>query len=38
MQYLADQKPEAGLAPRWGTFERYRLLEWLNFVTSEISA
>ncbi|HKA89194.1 MAG TPA: glutathione transferase GstA [Haliangiales bacterium] len=36
VQYLADQKPEAGLAPRWGTFERYRLIEWLNFLTSEI--
>lgn len=36
VQYLADQKPEAGLAPKWGSFERYRLLEWLNFLTSEI--
>jgi glutathione S-transferase len=36
VQYLADQKPEAGLAPRHGTFERYRLQEWLNFLTSEV--
>ena len=36
VQYLADQKPEAGLAPRNGTFERYRLQEWLNFLTSEV--
>ena len=36
VQYLADQKPEAGLAPRAGSLERYRLQEWLNFVTSEI--
>jgi glutathione S-transferase len=36
VQYLADQKPEAGLAPKNGTFERYRLQEWLNFLTSEI--
>jgi glutathione S-transferase len=36
VQYLADQKPEAGLAPEWGTFERYRLQEWLNFLTSEV--
>jgi glutathione S-transferase len=35
-QYLADQRPETGLAPRYGTLERYRLLEWLNFLTSEI--
>jgi glutathione S-transferase len=36
VQYLADLKPEAGLAPKAGTFERYRLQEWLNFLTSEI--
>ena len=36
VQYLADQKPEAGLAPRNGTIERYRLQEWLNFLTSEV--
>jgi glutathione S-transferase len=36
VQYLADRKPEAGLAPKNGTFERYRLQEWLNFLTSEI--
>jgi glutathione S-transferase len=36
VQYLADRKPEAGLAPKNGAFERYRLQEWLNFLTSEI--
>lgn len=36
VQYLADQKPEAGLAPKAGSFERYRLQEWLNFLTSEV--
>jgi glutathione S-transferase len=36
VQYLADRKPEAGLAPKAGTPERYRLQEWLNFITSEI--
>lgn len=36
VQYLADQKPEAGLAPPNGTIERYRLQEWLSFLTSEI--
>jgi glutathione S-transferase len=36
MQYLADQKPESGLIPRAGTLERYRVIEWLNFITSEI--
>jgi glutathione S-transferase len=36
LQYLADQKPESGLAPNWGSIERYRLMEWLNFVSSEV--
>ncbi len=36
VQYLADQKPQSGLAPQAGTFERYRLQEWLNFISSEI--
>jgi glutathione S-transferase len=36
VQYLADQKPAATLAPKAGSFERYRLQEWLNFLTSEI--
>jgi glutathione S-transferase len=36
LQYLADRQPEAGLAPRAGTLERYRLMEWLNFISSEM--
>jgi glutathione S-transferase len=36
VQYLADRKPESGLAPKSGTLERYRLQEWLNFLTSEV--
>ena len=36
VQYLADQKPASGLAPAAGSFERYRVQEWLNFITSEI--
>jgi glutathione S-transferase len=36
VQYLADQKPDAGLAPKNGTLERYKLQEWLNFLTSEV--
>ena len=36
VQYIADLKPESGLAPKAGTMERYRLQEWLNFITSEI--
>ena len=36
VQYLADQKPESGLAPGAGSIERYKLQEWLKFITSEI--
>ena len=36
VQYLADLKPDAKLAPANGTLERYRLQEWLSFLTSEI--
>ena len=36
VQYLADLKPHAGLAPGNGTWERSRLQEWLNFITSEL--
>jgi len=36
VQYLADQKPAAGLIPPAGTMERYRVQEWLNFTTSEL--
>lgn len=36
VQYLADKKPEKHLAPANGTLERYRLQEWLNFISSEL--
>ena len=36
LQYLADQKPETGLAPAYGSRERYRLMEWLNFAATEV--
>ena len=36
VQYIADQKPESGLAPIAGTMARYRLQEMLNFITTEI--
>jgi glutathione S-transferase len=36
VQYLADQKPAAGLLPPAGSMERYRVQEWLNFITSEL--
>lgn len=36
VQYIADQVPERGLAPAAGTMARYRLQEWLTFISSEL--
>lgn len=36
VQYLADQKPESGLAPANGTLARYRLQEVLGYINSEL--
>jgi glutathione S-transferase len=36
VQFIADQRPESGLAPKSGTLERYRLQEWLTYINSEI--
>jgi glutathione S-transferase len=36
LQYIADHAPASGLAPAAGTLARYRLMEWLNFTTSEL--
>lgn len=36
LQYLGDLKPEAKLIPAAGTMERYRVIEWLTFISSEL--
>ncbi|NDU79889.1 MAG: glutathione transferase GstA [Ferrovum sp.] len=36
VQYLADLKPESGLAPANGTLPRYQLQSWLNFISTEL--
>src|SRR5438270_4351457 len=36
LQYIADLRPESGLAPPPGDPDRYRLQEWLSFVGTEI--
>ena len=36
LQYIADHAPGTGLVPAAGTTERYRVQEWLNFITSEL--
>ncbi|GMU54638.1 MAG: hypothetical protein AMXMBFR33_37840 [Candidatus Xenobia bacterium] len=36
LQYLADLQPEKKLAPEWGTVERYELMQWLSFLSTEL--
>ena len=36
VQYIADRVPEKKLAPAYGTMERYRVMEWLTFIGTEI--
>src|SRR5262244_3226786 len=36
VQMIADQAATKGLAPQRDSAERYKLLEWLNFITSEL--
>lgn len=36
VQWIADQRPDRRLAPQPGSFERYRLQEWLNFIATEL--
>jgi glutathione S-transferase len=36
LQYIGDRNPALRLAPAAGTMERYRLIEWLAFINSEI--
>lgn len=35
LQYIADRKPGT-LAPAYGGFDRYKLMEWLTFIGTEI--
>jgi len=36
LQYLADQAPGSALAPAIGSFERYQLMEWLAYLSTEL--
>lgn len=36
LQYIGDRKPEKQLIPPYGTFERYRAQELLNFIATEL--
>jgi glutathione S-transferase len=36
VQYVADLAPQSDLAPIAGSMERYRLMEWLAFISTEV--
>jgi glutathione S-transferase len=36
LQYLSDLKPQAGLLPPVGTLDRFRVIEWLTFISAEL--
>jgi glutathione S-transferase len=36
LSYIADLKPESGLLPANGSWERYKALEWLTFISTEL--
>lgn len=36
VQWIADQAPQAHLAPANGTTARYHLQEWLNYISTEL--
>jgi len=36
VQYIADSADATAILPKAGTKERYRVMEWLNFITSEL--
>ncbi|MBR0857014.1 glutathione transferase GstA [Bradyrhizobium liaoningense] len=36
MQYLADLRPESELCPPAGSLERYRIMEWMSFIASDL--
>ncbi|MFZ3285859.1 MAG: glutathione transferase GstA [Telluria sp.] len=36
VQYIADLAPATKLVPPAGSFERYQVMEWLNFISTEL--
>ena len=36
VQYLADSAPQANLLPAVGSVERYQVLGWLNYISTEL--
>ncbi|MBS1170118.1 MAG: Glutathione S-transferase [Burkholderiaceae bacterium] len=36
IQYLADQVPDKNLVPLAGSIARYRVMEWLNYIATDL--
>ncbi|WP_411885200.1 glutathione binding-like protein [Polaromonas sp. YR568] len=36
LQYIADLKPDSSLLPKAGSLARYRVMEWLSYVGSDV--
>src|SRR5438067_3185655 len=36
VQFIADMAPDRQLAPANGTLERYHLMSWLSFISTEV--
>ena len=36
LQLVCDRSPASSLLPRFGTLERYRVMEWLSYIGSEL--
>ncbi|HEX7676033.1 MAG TPA: glutathione transferase GstA [Bdellovibrio sp.] len=36
LQWIADRAPEKNLIPPWGSPERYKAMEWLNYISTEL--
>ncbi len=36
MQYLADLRPGSDLCAAPGTLQRYRIMEWMSFIASDL--
>jgi glutathione S-transferase len=36
LQYIADQKGDGSLLPKFGSIERYHAMEWLGYIATEL--
>lgn len=36
IQYIADQAPAKNLSPAHGSMPRYRMMEWINYISTEL--